>query len=155
MLRHIGAEPGTGWGFVRCDYCDAEGPDVDLFPGGWNARAASPELTAVLVGRSGQLMRELTSPYAVVSLAERLEDWGEHDEGVISDRREEGAAPDLYRELTAALAREAALRDALSDAEYDLCQWLECAPQLIKAGFNMDGTADVIAKIRATLSVKP
>jgi len=40
MLRHIGAEPGTGWGFVRCDYCDAEGPDADLFPGGWNARAA-------------------------------------------------------------------------------------------------------------------
>jgi len=66
-------------------------------------------------------MRELTSPYAVASLAERLEDWGEHDEGVISDRREEGAAPDLHRELTAALAREAALLEALQRI-WDHCQ---------------------------------
>lgn len=40
MLRHIGANPGDGWGFVRCDYCDAEGPDPDVFSGGWNTRAA-------------------------------------------------------------------------------------------------------------------
>lgn len=40
MLRHIGANPGDGWGFVRCDYCDAEGPDPENLAGGWNARAA-------------------------------------------------------------------------------------------------------------------
>lgn len=39
MLRIVGAIDGHGWNFVRCDYCDAEGPDPDNFPGGWNRRA--------------------------------------------------------------------------------------------------------------------
>ena len=46
MLRRIGAAPGSGWSFVRCDYCDAEGPDPENFPGGWNARAREAELQA-------------------------------------------------------------------------------------------------------------
>ncbi len=58
MLRRIGANPGDGWGFVRCDYCDAEGPDPDNLPGGWNARAvpAMPDDVAGLCGalRSGE-----------------------------------------------------------------------------------------------------
>ena len=45
-----------------------------------------------------------------------------------------------------------ALREALEDAEYDLLQWMECSAELVKAGFNMDGTADVVAKIRAALA---
>jgi predicted RNA-binding Zn-ribbon protein involved in translation (DUF1610 family) len=53
LLRRVGAEPNCGWGFVRCDYCDAEGPDTDNFPGGWNARAASPELTSALAREAG------------------------------------------------------------------------------------------------------
>jgi len=65
------------------------------------------------------------------------------------------AAADLHRHVVDLLAREAVLREAMEDAEYDLCQWLECGPELIKAGFNMDGTAEVIAKVRAALSVKP
>ena len=59
---------------------------------------------------------------------------------------------DIY---AAALAREAVLREALEDAEYDLAQWLECGPELIKAGFNMDGTADVLTKVSAALQAKP
>lgn len=42
MLRIVGASDGHGWGFVRCDYCDAEGPDPDNFPGGWNRRTPDP-----------------------------------------------------------------------------------------------------------------
>ena len=38
MLRRVGPEPGAGWSFVRCDYCDAEGPDPDNLPGHWNTR---------------------------------------------------------------------------------------------------------------------
>lgn len=38
MLRRVGAQPGEGWSFVRCDYCDAEGPDPDNLPGHWNTR---------------------------------------------------------------------------------------------------------------------
>lgn len=38
MLRRVGAAPGEGWSFVRCDYCDAEGPDPDNLPGHWNTR---------------------------------------------------------------------------------------------------------------------
>jgi hypothetical protein len=42
MLRPIGASGADGWGFVRCDYCDAEGPDPDNLPGHWNTRADLP-----------------------------------------------------------------------------------------------------------------
>lgn len=45
-----------------------------------------------------------------------------------------------------------ALRDALEDAEYDLLQWLECSAELVKAGFNMDGIADVARRVRAALA---
>lgn len=44
MLRRVGAAPGEGRSFVRCDYCYAEGPDPEDFPGGWNARAREAEL---------------------------------------------------------------------------------------------------------------
>lgn len=42
-LRVVGAHKGEGWGFVRCDICDAEGPDPDsgVF---WNDRAPSAEM---------------------------------------------------------------------------------------------------------------
>ena len=58
MLRRVGASDGEGWGFVRCDYCDAEGPDVNNFPGGWNHRAAMiqpmhNELAAALAREAG------------------------------------------------------------------------------------------------------
>jgi hypothetical protein len=83
------------------------------------------------------------------------EDFGAYDPQKAADKRRMIRLPTVERELTAALAREAGLREALEDAEYDLCQWLECGPELINAGFNMDGTAEVIAKARAALSVKP
>lgn len=44
-----------------------------------------------------------------------------------------------------------ALVEAAEDAEYDLLQWLECAEELVKAGFNMDGTAPTVAKLTAAL----
>lgn len=43
------------------------------------------------------------------------------------------------------------LREALIAAEDDLSEWLACSDSLIKAGFNMDDTADVVAKARAAL----
>lgn len=46
----------------------------------------------------------------------------------------------------------ARLVGAAEDAEYDLLQWLECSKSLIAAGFNMDGTAEVTAKLTAALS---
>ncbi len=49
-------------------------------------------------------------------------------------------------------ARVAGLVEAAEDAEYDLLQWLECSKSLTAAGFNMDGTADVTAKLTAALS---
>ena len=61
------------------------------------------------------------------------------------------AAPDLHRIATEQAAEIARLREVLEDAEYDLAQWVECAPELIKAGFNMDGSADVLAKVSAAL----
>lgn len=45
-----------------------------------------------------------------------------------------------------------ALREALIAAEDDLSEWLGCSDSLNKAGFNMDGTADVVAKARAALA---
>jgi len=45
-----------------------------------------------------------------------------------------------------------ALVEAAEDAEYDLLQWIECSEWLTKAGFNMDGTPEVAAKLRATLA---
>ena len=65
------------------------------------------------------------------------------------------AAPDLHRIATEQAAEIERLREAAEDAEYDLAQWCECAPELIKAGFNMDGTADVLAKVSAALQVQP
>ena len=65
------------------------------------------------------------------------------------------AAPDLHRIATEQAAEIGRLLDVLEDAEYDLAQWCECAPELIKAGFNMDGTADVLAKVSAALQVQP
>lgn len=58
MLRHVGADDGDGWGFVRCDYCDAEGPDPDNFPGHWNTRSVSaalalPEIAALVEAAGG------------------------------------------------------------------------------------------------------
>jgi len=58
---------------------------------------------------------------------------------------------DANRIATDQAAEIARLREALEDAEYDLAQWVECAPELIKAGFNMDGSADVLAKVSAAL----
>jgi len=49
-------------------------------------------------------------------------------------------------------AKVAGLVEAAEDAEYDLLQWLECSKSLTPAGFNMDGTADVTAKLTAALS---
>lgn len=49
-------------------------------------------------------------------------------------------------------ARVAGLAEAAEDAEYDLLQWLECSKALTAAGFNMDGTAEVTAKLTAALS---
>ena len=49
-------------------------------------------------------------------------------------------------------ARVAGLVEAAEDAEYDLLQWLECSKALTAAGFNMDGTAEVTAKLTAALS---
>ena len=70
----------------------------------------------------------------------------------IDDYVHEYIRADIY---AAALAREAVLREALEDAEYDLAQWLKCGPELIKAGFNIDGTADVLTKVNAALQAKP
>lgn len=49
-------------------------------------------------------------------------------------------------------AKVAGLVEAAEDAEYDLLQWLECSKALTVAGFNMDGTAEVTAKLTAALS---
>ena len=49
-------------------------------------------------------------------------------------------------------AKVAGLVEAAEDAEYDLLQWLECSKALTAAGFNMDGTAEVTAKLTAALS---
>ena len=49
-------------------------------------------------------------------------------------------------------AKVAGLAEAAEDAEYDLLQWLECSKALTAAGFNMDGTAEVTAKLTAALS---
>jgi hypothetical protein len=57
-----------------------------------------------------------------------------------------------------ALPEIAALVEAAQDAEYDMYQWIECAEHLTKAGFNMDGTPEVAAKLsraRAALQEKP
>lgn len=73
------------------------------------------------------------------------------------------AAPDLARTVIALHAqladakavleaKVAGLVEAAEDAEYDLLQWLECSKALTAAGFNMDGTADVTAKLTAALS---
>ena len=64
-------------------------------------------------------------------------------------------APDLHRIATEQAVEIARLREALEDAEYDLAQWCECAPELIKAGFNMDGTAGVLSKVSAALQETP
>lgn len=50
------------------------------------------------------------------------------------------------------MERAAGLAEAAEDAEYDLLQWLECSKALTAAGFNMDGTAEVTAKLTAALS---
>ena len=65
------------------------------------------------------------------------------------------AAPDLHRIATEQAVEIERLREALEDAKYDLAQWVECAPELIKAGFNVDGTVDVLAKVSAALQVQP
>ena len=73
------------------------------------------------------------------------------------------AAPDLARTVIALHAqladakavleaKVAGLVEAAEDAEYDLLQWLECSKALTAAGFNMDGTAEVTAKLTAALS---
>lgn len=49
-------------------------------------------------------------------------------------------------------AKVAGLAEAAEDAEYDLLQWLECSKALTAGGFNMDGTAEVTAKLTAALS---
>ena len=64
-------------------------------------------------------------------------------------------APDLHRIATEQGVEIERLREALEDAEYDLAQWVECAPELIRAGFNMGGTAVVLAKVSAALQVQP
>ena len=79
MLRRVGARDGDGWGFVRCDYCDAEGPDPDNLKGHWNTRAdlarpsqAGDERVARLVEAATHLLRnylqdELDEPDLCVS----------------------------------------------------------------------------------------
>lgn len=53
--------------------------------------------------------------------------------------------------LAAERARVAKLVEAARDAEYDLLQWLECGEHLTKAGFNMDGTPEVVRNLTAAL----
>ena len=98
MLRRVGARDGDGWGFVRCDYCDAEGPDPDNLKGHWNTRA------------------------------------------------------DLARPSQAGDERVARLVAAAREAEFDLSEWLECRGELVKAGFNMDGTEGIRDRLRAALA---
>lgn len=63
------------------------------------------------------------------------------------------AERDALAATNAALeAKVAGLVEAAEDAEYDLLQWLECSKSLTAAGFNMDGTADVTAKLTAAIS---
>ena len=80
MLRRVGARDGDGWGFVRCDYCDAEGPDPDNLKGHWNTRAdlarpsqAGDDSVARLIEAvRGLLHYEIAhvGPYAVLRVAE-------------------------------------------------------------------------------------
>lgn len=53
--------------------------------------------------------------------------------------------------LAAERAKTAKLVEAARDAEYDLLQWLECGEHLTKAGFNMDGTPEVVRNLTAAL----
>ena len=81
--------------------------------------------------------------------------WGEITDEDRANAELYAAAPDLHRIATEQAVEIERLREALEDAEYDLAQWCECPPELIKAGFNMDGTADVLAKVSAALQVQP
>lgn len=46
----------------------------------------------------------------------------------------------------------ARLVDAAREAEFDLSEWFECRGDLIKAGFNMDGTEGIRDRLRAALA---
>ena len=48
--------------------------------------------------------------------------------------------------------RVARLVEAAREAEFDLSEWLECRGELIKAGFNMDGTEGLRDRLRAALA---
>ena len=60
-------------------------------------------------------------------------------------------AHDRYTAIAAERAKTAKLVEAARDAEYDLLQWLECGEHLTKAGFNMDGTPEVVRNLTAAL----
>ena len=59
---------------------------------------------------------------------------------------------DLARPSQAGDARVARLVEAAREAEFDLSEWLECRGELIKAGFNMDGTEGIRDRLRAALA---
>ena len=88
-------------------------------------------------------------PFGAVALVPRCHADHDFDAALIA------AAPDLHRIATEQAVEIERLREALEDAEYDLAQWCESAPELIKAGFNMDGTEDVLAKVSAALQETP
>lgn len=59
---------------------------------------------------------------------------------------------DLARPSQAGDERVARLVEAAREAEFDLSEWFECRGELIKAGFNMDGTEGIRDRLRAALA---
>ena len=89
----------------------------------------------------------------VQELREQVERRGRMHMSVVKRMVQSQADRDRLAAANAALeARVAGLVEAAEDAEYDLLQWLECSKALTAAGFNMDGTAEVTAKLTAALS---
>ena len=58
----------------------------------------------------------------------------------------------LARPSQAGDERVARLVWAAREAEFDLSEWFECRGELIKAGFNMDGTEGIRDRLRAALA---
>ena len=115
-------------------------------------------------------LRALADPTGVEALAALRARLDEAQGLIYAARLERNAAEDQEKELAEELravraerdrlaaanaaleAKVAGLVEAAEDAEYDLLQWLECSKSLTAAGFNMDGTADVTAKLTAAIS---
>lgn len=105
------------------------------------ALAASPEVQALLREARVQVIEEVTK------LPNRIEPIGGQNHRYV--RIEEIL---LLDPATIVAQVDAGQAEAAEDAEYDLLQWLECSKALTAAGFNMDGTAEVTAKLTAAIS---